>query len=80
MINCDEATTICDKSQYCEATLWERIKLRMHLFLCKKCGLYSEQNKLMSKVFNTHLLNHSQHHLPDEDKEALKAQLEKKMN
>ncbi len=36
MINCDEATTICDKSQYCEATLWERIKLRMHLFFMQK--------------------------------------------
>jgi len=77
MINCDEASTICDKTQYNEATFLDKIKLQMHLFLCKKCGLYTEQNKVMSKIFNTHLLsqNHKKH-LCKEDKEALKAELE----
>ena len=28
-INCDEATTICDKSQYKEAGFWEIIKLNI---------------------------------------------------
>ena len=47
-LTCDEATAICDKSQYKEASFWEIIKLKVHLFLCKKCGLYSKQNKIMS--------------------------------
>jgi len=47
-LTCDEATAICDKSQYKEASLREKIKLSIHLFLCKKCGLYSKQNKVMS--------------------------------
>jgi len=50
-INCDEATTICDKSQYKEAGFWEIIKLNIHLFLCKKCGLYSKQNGVMTKCY-----------------------------
>jgi len=79
MIKCEEASTICDKLQYCEASLCDKIRLRMHLFLCKKCGLYSEQNKIMSKIFKTHLSNH-QHHLQEADKEALKTQLEKQIN
>lgn len=47
-LTCDEASAICDKSQYKEASLWEKIKLYFHLFLCKKCGLYAKQNKIMS--------------------------------
>jgi hypothetical protein len=47
-LTCDEASAICDKSQYNEASFWEKIKLRVHLFLCKKCGLYAKQNKIMS--------------------------------
>ena len=50
-LTCDEATAICDKSQYKEASLWEKIKLSIHLFLCKKCGLYSKQNKVMSSCY-----------------------------
>jgi len=77
MINCDEASTICDKSQYCEAGFFDKLRLQMHLFLCKKCGLYSEQNKTMSKIFKTHLLNHSHMSLKKKDKEALKTHFEK---
>ena len=50
-ITCDEATAICDKSQYKEASFFEILKLRVHLLLCKKCGLYSKQNAVMSKCF-----------------------------
>jgi len=50
-LTCDEATAICDKSQYNEASLREKIKLNIHLFLCKKCGLYSKQNKVMSTCY-----------------------------
>jgi len=50
-LTCDEASTICDKSQYGESTLWEKVKLNIHLFLCKKCGLYAKQNKVMSTCY-----------------------------
>ncbi|WP_372768194.1 hypothetical protein [Lutibacter sp.] len=50
-LTCDEASTICDKSQYGESKLWEKIKLNIHLFLCKKCGLYAKQNKVMSTCY-----------------------------
>ena len=78
MINCDEATTLCDKNQYCEATFWDKMRLQMHLFLCKKCGLYSEQNKMMSKIFKTHL-HHGDRKLADSDKKIIKVELEKQM-
>jgi len=81
MIKCEEASTICDKIQYHEASFFERIKLQLHLFLCKKCGLYSEQNKIMSKLFCAHLLkHHNAINMPDEVKEELKEKLEHQMN
>ena len=40
-ISCDEATKICDKSQYKEASFLDKVKLNFHLILCKKCGKYT---------------------------------------
>ena len=48
-ISCDEATKICDKNQYEEGSLWEKIKLNIHIFLCKKCDLYSKQKPVISQ-------------------------------
>jgi len=53
-LSCDEATKICDKNQYGEASLWEKIKLNIHIFLCKKCGLYSKQNGIMTRCYEKH--------------------------
>jgi len=50
-ISCDQATTICDKSQYGEVTFWEKIKLSIHLLLCKTCGKYTKQNGVMTKCY-----------------------------
>ncbi len=55
MINCDEATAICDKNQYGEATLSDKIRLNFHLFICKYCKSYSKQNYLMTLIFGKHL-------------------------
>lgn len=52
-LSCDEATTICDKSQYGESTFWEKVKLNLHILLCGKCGLYTKQNKMMSKCYKS---------------------------
>lgn len=54
-ITCDEATAICNKNQYKEATFFEKLKLRVHLFICKKCGMYSKQNTTVTKVCDKHL-------------------------
>jgi len=50
-LSCDEATTICDKSQYGEVTFWDKIKLAWHLFVCKNCGKYTKQNNIMTKCY-----------------------------
>ena len=53
-ISCNEATTICDKNQYKEARFIDKLKLTIHLLLCKLCKCYSKQNSVMSKVYDSY--------------------------
>ena len=79
-ISCDEATTICNKSQYKEASLWEIVKLKIHVFGCKVCGRYSKQNGTLTKVCNEHLhKTESEHKLCKEEKEALQTEVVKRI-
>ncbi|SNR54375.1 hypothetical protein [Lutibacter flavus] len=80
-LTCDEATSICDKSQYKEASFWEIIKLNIHLFLCKKCGLYSKQNSIMTKCYEKHKKNEINNLdcLCDEEKQTMNKELKTKI-
>ncbi|WP_010521616.1 hypothetical protein [Aquimarina agarivorans] len=49
-IPCDEAQHVCDKSQYNEATLLEKIKLSIHLIFCKVCQKYVSSNNKLTKA------------------------------
>ncbi|MGB0891164.1 MAG: hypothetical protein ACPGUU_02345 [Flavobacteriaceae bacterium] len=77
-ITCDEATTICDKSQYGESSLLERIKLNLHFLMCKICIKYTKQNSTMTQLFKMKAKDCKEHHhcMSNNDKEALKKQLE----
>jgi len=47
-ISCDEAKHICDKTQYGEATGWERFKLGLRLSWCRFTKVYSKNNNKLS--------------------------------
>ncbi|GGF78634.1 hypothetical protein [Wenyingzhuangia marina] len=49
-ITCEEATTICSKAQYGEATFLEKIKLNLHFMYCKVCKVFSKQNSKLSTM------------------------------
>lgn len=49
LIPCDEANHVCDKNQYKEASLWELIKLNIHLIYCKACRQYTIKNTKLTK-------------------------------
>ena len=80
-LTCDQATTICDKSQYGEATLWEKIKLNVHIILCKKCGMYSKQNSVMTKCYEKHKknLNNKNTGLCSEEKKEMEKEVMQKL-
>lgn len=76
-LSCDEATTICDKSQYGNASFWEIVKLNWHLFLCKKCGAYTKQNVVMTKCYRkqSQLLKDKECCLSKDEKECMEKNL-----
>lgn len=49
-IKCDEANHTCDKTQYKEASFWEKIKLNIHLIYCAACRKYTARNTKLTQV------------------------------
>lgn len=50
MISCDKAADICTRAQYNEASQWEKLKLKYHLWFCKICAEYSKNNKKLTSL------------------------------
>ncbi len=48
---CEEANHVCDKTQYKDATLWEKIKLNIHLIYCRACREYTKGNTKLTRLF-----------------------------
>jgi hypothetical protein len=74
-ISCEEASHICTKSQYKEASFWEILKLRIHILYCKACAKYSKQNGTLTSLCDKAELNV----LSEEDKECMKRDLKEKL-
>lgn len=51
-IKCDEANHNCDKTQYKEASFWEKIKLNFHLIYCSACRKYTARNTKLTQVID----------------------------
>jgi hypothetical protein len=51
-MSCDKAADTCDKSQYNEASLWQKFKLTIHLLYCKTCRKYSANNSKLTELVN----------------------------
>lgn len=75
MISCDEAAIICNKKQYKEATFVEKIRLIIHLFVCKTCSKFSKKNAELTTLCDKAPL----HCLPEKEKEVMKKELQDKI-
>ena len=72
LISCEEATSICNKNQYGEASIWDKIRLGLHSLGCVHCKTYSTQNNILTKLMGNHSNSCSNSgHLTDEDKVEL---------
>ena len=80
-LSCNQATTICDKNQYGEASLLDKIKLNVHILFCSKCGLYSKQNYMMSKCYEMHRSNknHEECCLEENEKKQIDKEVKAKL-
>ncbi len=48
--DCTEAEACCDKKQYDEASLSEKIKMLLHLAICKPCRSYASNNTKLTRL------------------------------
>nr|WP_291870831.1 hypothetical protein [Maribacter sp.] len=71
MISCEKAQLICDKAQYKEASFLDKIKLHIHLLICKTCAGHSKKNGRLTKLCNKAPL----HSLSEGDKKTMKQKL-----
>lgn len=75
-VSCEEAQSICDKSQYGEASFLEKMKLKIRLCYCKLTRDHSERNtKLTQVIQNAKLLS-----LDNKYKEVLKQKLKNEVS
>ncbi len=75
-IPCDEANHICDKSQYKEASLLEKVKLNLHLIYCRACRKYTSRNQKLTRA----LRNAQLKGMPRANKNRLRELLRQEMN
>ncbi|WP_338732949.1 hypothetical protein [Mangrovimonas cancribranchiae] len=77
-ISCDEAKHICDKAQYKEASILEKMKLNVRYLWCRVTRSYVKRNKKLThsiKGSNINCLNNSEKkHLQKQFKQELKKQ------
>ncbi len=73
MISCEEASVICNKSQYREATFFEIIKLKFHFLICKTCSKISSKNSRLTSLCGKAKL----YSLTEQDKVKMKQYLKK---
>jgi len=52
-LTCDEATAICSKNQYGEASVVDKIRMVFHLLFCAVCKLYTKQNTIITKCLSS---------------------------
>ncbi len=50
MISCEEATKIVIKKQIEPLSFWDRMRLWMHLSMCKFCSLFEKQNRMIDEA------------------------------
>ncbi|MCD4731312.1 MAG: hypothetical protein K8R74_11970 [Bacteroidales bacterium] len=47
MLSCEDATHLVVKKAYEKLSLWDRMRIFMHLSMCKYCSLFEKQNKFL---------------------------------
>lgn len=67
-LGCDEAAHLCDKTQYKEAGVFDKLMLKIHLLMCRLCRGYASRNTKLTQTIKSAKLQT----LPPEEKEKMK--------
>ncbi len=72
---CDEAVHVCDKSQYNEASFFEKLKLKMHIFICALCRGHAKRNTKLTETIKSANIKT----LQPEEKQVLKTRIQQEI-
>jgi hypothetical protein len=70
-ISCEEAAHRIDKTQYGEATFWEKLTYKIHNLYCKLCHFYAVKNERLTNLIKSGGV----HSLTREQKSKMKEKL-----
>lgn len=70
-LSCAEAASVCTKAEYKEAGLFEKWRLRLHLYFCRTCKDYYQNNKKLSSLIKKANITPCSSH----EKEVFKAKI-----
>jgi len=59
VLSCHKATFLIEKSHTTPLSFLDRIQLKMHLTVCKKCPLYSQQSLFIEGLLKNDHINFS---------------------
>lgn len=76
-LECHEANHICDKNQYKEASLKEKIILTFHLMYCRACRTYTANNTKLTKLVNNPKVQTLDNSAKNKLQDAFEAELNK---
>ncbi|MCY2688305.1 hypothetical protein [Salinimicrobium sp. TH3] len=71
-LSCSEAAELCEKAEYKEVSLREKIKLKLHLYFCRMCKNYYQDNKKLSGLLKKADLKACSHQEKENFKEKIK--------
>ncbi len=71
-LSCAEAAELCAKAEYKEVSLREKIRLKLHLYFCRMCKNYYEDNKKLSGLLKKANLKSCSHQEKENFKEKIK--------
>jgi len=75
IIKCNEATHVCDKAQYKEASFWEKVSLNIHIIYCRLCRKHTIRNRKLTQALKRSDIRT----FPEEQKKILKERLRQEM-
>lgn len=71
LITCKEAAILSNKKEYREASLMDRMRLRLHLSMCRVCTVFARKNRQLTLLLGKARLQS----LKDTEKDAMKKAL-----
>ena len=74
-VDCKKAGHLCDKGQYEDASFFEKLSVRMHVMMCKRCAKYSERNAKLTKL----LKDSKCKQMPEECKKRIREELAREL-